>query len=74
MVKKNRDIEDIPDSLLEYPVPDTTSKLDKEVESYLEDVKILIEARLKEFQLNGDKKVKLPIIEQQKYLIIYQSI
>ncbi|KAL2919593.1 hypothetical protein HK105_200505 [Polyrhizophydium stewartii] len=53
---------EIPDELKEYPPPESIASLDKQMDALLEDIKILLDARNKEFQISGESRTRMPLL------------
>ncbi|KAJ3269943.1 hypothetical protein HDV01_000789 [Terramyces sp. JEL0728] len=64
---------DIPDIYKEFADPEPLPALDKQMEALLEDIKIILDGRTKEFQSAGEKKPKLPTIPPLTHFHNYKS-
>ncbi|KAJ3313302.1 hypothetical protein HDV04_002286 [Boothiomyces sp. JEL0838] len=64
---------DIPDIYKEFADPEPLPVLDNQMEALLEDIKIILDGRTKEFQSPGDKRPKLPTIPSLTHFHNYKS-
>ncbi|KAJ3322787.1 hypothetical protein HDV06_002648 [Boothiomyces sp. JEL0866] len=64
---------DIPDIYKEFAEPEPLPVLDKQMEALLEDIKIILDGRTKEFQSAGEKRPKLPTIPPLTHFHNYKS-
>lgn len=56
---------DIPEALKECPPPESLATLDKQMDGLIEDIKVMLEARSREFQVDEERKAKLPTFPEQ---------
>ncbi|XJO74599.1 hypothetical protein BDV3_005400 [Batrachochytrium dendrobatidis] len=63
-----------PDSLIDNSPPDSLPFLDKQMDNLLEDIRILIDARNKEFQITGEGRTRMPLIPPIAKFEMYKSL
>ncbi|KAJ3307179.1 hypothetical protein HDV03_002690 [Kappamyces sp. JEL0829] len=64
---------EIPDALKENPPPEQLSSLDRALNAVLDDIKVIIDGRNKEFQVSEKNKTRLPIIPDQFHFTTYKT-
>ncbi|KAH9272139.1 hypothetical protein BASA83_005731 [Batrachochytrium salamandrivorans] len=65
---------DIPESLIESPQPESLASLDKRMDDLLEDIKTLIDSRNKEFQISGESRARMPLLPSIMKFDMYKAL